>query len=534
MAAIGVDFGNTYCRVGVFRSNGFEIIHSETQSRHIPCIVSFKGSGTDMMVGDLAQNRVVENIETTFFCPKRLIGRTYEEITQQIGDNRWPFSVKEGGEKKPIFQVAYPDKKLDLHPIQIYSAVLYKARELATAFLQENVVRAVITIPINCGKPFIEDAKRSAEMAGFMEVNLIEKPLSATIAYSLTAAKRTMQYVIAIHLGGGSLGVSVVNISANGIQPIFSDGDPDIGGVNIDTAIVKWLHQKLVIPEDPSGKTSVQLSSLCENAKKNLASCKKTSIKLQALGISDSIGITQDDILEMEDVRNMLGKMKGVMDKAVAAIPPTAKTEVILVGGSTRLKCVRDVIDSFGIKPYRILSADEVAVTGAAALASKLWPMQSSEQNAGSDLKNMQLLATVSWTKAVTGGSQACHATDYIDDQFKDLGDRSALLNEIESDIYTMQRVLDGLDTTRREGLIKECKKILDWVKREPIPTMKEIANMKDDVERMKSNAYIETVSGEINCFSKCISYSMTCIQRNNCIVLMIDNVFPVKVTSNK
>ena len=192
------------------------------------------------------------------------------------------------------------------------------------------------------------------------------------------------------------------------------------------------------------------------------------------------------------------------------------------------------MIDSFGIKPYLILSADEVAVTGAAALASKLWPMQSSEQNVGSDLINMQLLATVSWTKAVTGGSQACHATDYIDDQFKDLGDRSALLNEIESDIYTMQRVLGGLDTTRREGLIKECKKILDWVKREPIPTMKEIANMKDDVERMKSNAYIETVSGEINCFSKCISYSMTCIQRNNCIVLMIDNVFPVKVTSNK
>ena len=163
MAAIGVDFGNTYCRVGVFRSNAFEIIHSETQSRHI---VSFKGSGTDMMVGDLAQNRVVENIETTFFCPKRLIGRTYEEITQQIGDNRWPFSVKEGGEKKPIFQVAYPDKKLDLHPIQIYSAVLYKARELATAILQENVVRAVITIPINCGKPFIEDAIRSAEIDG--------------------------------------------------------------------------------------------------------------------------------------------------------------------------------------------------------------------------------------------------------------------------------------------------------------------------------------------------------------------------------
>ena len=499
MAAIGIDLGNSYCRVGIFRSNNaFEIIPSETQSRQTPCYVSFK-SWSDTIVGDLALNRVVENIEATFFCPKRLIGRSYEEVTEQIRHSHWPFRVKDGGEKRPLFQVAYQDMKREIHPIQVYSAVLNKARELATNYLQENVVRAVITIPINCGELFVKDALKSAEMAGFIEVNLIEKPLAATIAYSISVTKCSAQHVIAVHLGGGSLGVSVVNISPNGIQPIFSDGDANIGGVNIDAAIVTWLQQKVNIPPDPSGQRSMQLSILCESAKKNLSSCKETSIKLDVAGKDDIIRITQDDITEMEDVQKMLGKMKDIMKRAMSVISSTERAAVILVGGSTRLKCVRDVIDSFGIKPNRILSADEVAVHGAAALAAKLWPIQSSN-DAASDLISIQLLSTINHWKAnqlVTGGPQASQTTVYIDDKSKDLRDRYDLLNEIESNIYSMQRLISELDTKKKEDVTQKCKMVLDWLKRDPIPILNEITNMKDEVERWKSDVGIEMVSGE-------------------------------------
>ena len=503
MAAIGIDFGNTYCRVGIFRSNNaFEIIPSETQSRQTPCYVSFK-SWSDTIVGDLALNRVVENIEATFFCPKRLIGRSYEEITQQIRHSHWPFRVKDGGEKRPVFQVAYQDMERDIHPIEVYSAVLYKVRELASNYLQENVVRAVITIPINCGESFVKDALKSAEMAGFTEVNLIEKPLSATIAYSISATKCNAQYVIAVHLGGGSLGVSVVNISPNGIKPIFSDGDPNIGGVNIDAAIVTWLQQKLNILPDPSGQTSMHLSILCERAKKNLSSCKETSIKLDDVaGKDDIIRITQDDITEMEDVQKMLGKMKNIMKRAMSAISSTERAAVILVGGSTRLKCVRDVIDSFGIKSNRILSAEEVAVHGAAVLAAKLWPIQS-PTDAASDLINIQLLTTIPWkaNQLVTGCPQSSQTT-YIDDQSKDLGDRSALLNDIESNIYEIQRIIRGeLDAKKKEDVTQKCKMALDWLKRDPIPTMNEITKVKDKVERWKSDVDKEMVSGDMRLF---------------------------------
>ncbi|KAL5469243.1 hypothetical protein EMCRGX_G030471 [Ephydatia muelleri] len=483
---IGIDFGTAYLRMAVLRSNTVEMIPNEFQGYKTPIYVAYReneqSNGVYAVFGDDAKVAAAENLQGTVFGLKRLIGRSFEEKTDQIFQNRWPFQVN----SQSLLEVVIRGKKNKVSTVMIFTTVLAKAREMASKYLNTEVNCMVVTIPVKCSQPYKDETIEAARKAGFVKVFMIYEPYAAAFAYQLYERKEDLQQiqnVIVFHLGGGSFGITVFKLCGSDIKEVFNEGDPNLGGLDFDAAIVSWFCTKHGIRQDKdSNQDDIILAEACEKAKCNLASCNATTVNYTykhtsrrgKLSAGEVFKITRSDVKGIEMVQTLLEYIRSIMRDAVQAALPIDKAVVILVGGSTRLPCIENLVAAFGIKRSRVLNADEAAVIGAAVHAARI----SCEEDAhGASNKDFSLPSR-------TCTDELMLKNPAIE---KDEQDRRGKINEIEKTMYKIKRYLQMQPKEQVKEWLDTCETLIVWTQQtqKHVPSTEEIQMMDGRVQEL-------------------------------------------------
>ncbi|BAT76163.1 heat shock 70 kDa protein [Vigna umbellata] len=378
--AIGIDLGTTYSCVGVWQNDRVEIIPNDQGNRTTPSYVAF--TDTERLIGDAAKNQVAMNPQNTVFDAKRLIGRRFSDSSVQNDMKLWPFKVVAGPGDKPMIVVSYKGEEKKFSAEEISSMVLIKMREVAEAFLGHSVKNAVITVPAYFNDSQRQATKDAGAISGLNVLRIINEPTAAAIAYGLDkkASRKGEQNVLIFDLGGGTFDVSILTIEEGIFEVKATAGDTHLGGEDFDNRLVnhfvtefKRKHKK-----DISGNARAlrRLRTACERAKRTLSSTAQTTIEIDSLyeGIDFYATITRARFEEMN--MDLFRKCMEPVEKCLrdAKIDKSHVHEVVLVGGSTRIPKVQQLLQDFfnGKELCKSINPDEAVAYGAAVQAAIL------------------------------------------------------------------------------------------------------------------------------------------------------------------
>jgi len=387
--AIGIDLGTTYSCVGVWRANNVEIIANELGNRTTPSYVAF--TENERMLGEAALGQQDKNAVNTIFDAKRLIGRNFSDAVVQKDMESWPFKVVAKDGDKPAIQVTLKGETKTYWPEEISSMVLGKMRSTAEAFLGREVKQAVITVPAYFNDSQRQATKDAATIAGLNTLRIINEPTAAAIAYGLdktdgkvvgTGGKMASppSNVLVFDLGGGTFDVSLLSIRDGIFEVKATAGNTHLGGGDFDARLVKHLASEF---EKKTGATLAgntralaRLRTQAERAKRNLSASTKASIEIDSLvGTHDlytTITRAKFESLCGDLFRQCLEPVSKVL--LDAKVDKKQVDEVVLVGGSTRIPRVQEMIKSYfgGKEPCRSVNPDEAVAYGAAVQAAVL------------------------------------------------------------------------------------------------------------------------------------------------------------------
>ncbi|XP_057434322.1 heat shock cognate 70 kDa protein 1-like [Lotus japonicus] len=383
--AIGIDLGTTNSCVAVWRNNHVEIIPNDQGRRTTPSCVAF--TDTQRLVGDAAIKQLDLNPHNTIFDVKRLIRRRFSDQSVQQDMKLWPFKVVPGARDKPLIAVTYKGEERKLAAEEISSMVLLKLKEVAEAYLGHEVTRAVITVPAYFNNSQRQATKDAGEIAGFNVVRIMNEPTAAAITYALNKKERIegKQNVLVYDLGGGTLDVSLVTLEDGMIEVKATVGDTHLGGVdfsnNLVNNIVDAFKRNKTKDISENAEAMRMLTSACEKAKRALCYDSSTLILLKSLleGIDLHVPVTREDF-EFLNMDMFNGCMETVEKCLVEAkIDKSEVHEVVLVGGSTRIPMVRQLLNDMFYCGYDLVSGlcnvinpDEAVAYGAAVRAAML------------------------------------------------------------------------------------------------------------------------------------------------------------------
>ena len=391
--AIGIDLGTTYSAVGVYNNGNVEIIANDQGNRTTPSYVGFDGN--ERMIGESAKNTVTQNFKNTIFDAKRLIGRKFSDKTTQDDIKHFPFTVIADNHDKPLFQVEYMGETKKFSPEEISSMILTKMKQTAEAYLGETVTQAVITVPA-----YFNDSQRQATIdagtiAGLKVLRVINEPTAAAIAYGLD--KKGERKVLIYDFGGGTLDVSVLDISDGVFEVKSTSGNTRLGGEDIDNKIVTHclsefskknkLSQEQVTKLLENNRAKRRLRTEAEKAKRTLSSTNVTNINIDSFyeGMDLNVQLTRARFeLLCEDI---FKKALEPIDTALvdAKLSKSEIDDVVLVGGTTRIPKIQDLLENyFHKKPKAEVNPDEAVAYGAAVQAFML--------SGGKDNKTSELL----------------------------------------------------------------------------------------------------------------------------------------------
>jgi L1 cell adhesion molecule like protein len=374
---IGIDLGTTYSCVGVWQNDAVEIIANDQGNRTTPSYVAF--TETERVIGDAAKSQVSMNPENTVFDAKRLIGRKFSDPVIQADMKHWPFKVVAGPGDKPLIEVTYRGEKKQFAPEEISSMVLVKMKETAEAYLGREVKNAVITVPAYFNDSQRLATKDAGAIAGLNVLRIINEPTAAAIAYGLDK-KGGEQNVLIFDLGGGTFDVSLLTIEEGIFEVKATAGDTHLGGEDFDNRLVDFFMAefKKKHKKDMSGneRAKRRLRTACERAKRTLSSSTQAFIEIDGLfeGIDFTSSITR---ARFEDL---------CIDYFKATLEPVEKVlrdakmskgqihEVVLVGGSTRIPKVQQLLSEFfnGKQLNKSINPDEAVAFGATVQAAIL------------------------------------------------------------------------------------------------------------------------------------------------------------------
>ncbi|XP_059637699.1 heat shock 70 kDa protein [Cornus florida] len=378
--AIGIDLGTTYSCVGVWQNDRVEIIANDQGNRTTPSYVAF--TDTERLIGDAAKNQVAMNPSNTVFDAKRLIGRRFSDPTVQSDMKLWPFKVIPGPGDKPMIVVNYKGEEKKFSAEEISSMVLIKMKEIAEAFLGHTVKNAVVTVPAYFNDSQRQATKDAGAIAGLNVMRIINEPTAAAIAYGLDkkAARKGEQNVLIFDLGGGTFDVSLLTIEEGIFEVKATAGDTHLGGEDFDNRLVNHFvsefrrkHKK-----DISGNARAlrRLRTACERAKRTLSSTTQTTIEIDSLyeGIDFYATITRARFEELN--MDLFRKCMEPVEKCLrdSKIDKSQVHEVVLVGGSTRIPKVQQLLQDFfnGKELCKSINPDEAVAYGAAVQAAIL------------------------------------------------------------------------------------------------------------------------------------------------------------------
>jgi len=380
--AIGIDLGTTYSCVGVWQNDRVEIIANDQGNRTTPSYVGFTDG--ERLIGDAAKNQVAMNPINTVFDAKRLIGRKFSDAAVQSDIKHWPFSVVSGPGEKPMIEVEYKGEKKSFASEEISSMVLVKMRDIAQSYLgnDKTVKKAVITVPAYFNDSQRQATKDAGAIAGLDVLRIINEPTAAAIAYGLDKKDQSTgeRNVLIFDLGGGTFDVSLLTIEEGIFEVKATAGDTHLGGEDFDNRLVTHFvtEFKRKYKKDITGNARAmrRLRTACERAKRTLSSSAQTSVEIDSLyeGVDFFTSITRARFEElnmdlfrkcMDPVQKCLKDSK--MDKG-------SVHDVVLVGGSTRIPKVQDLLKEFfaGKELCKSINPDEAVAYGAAVQAAIL------------------------------------------------------------------------------------------------------------------------------------------------------------------
>jgi heat shock 70kDa protein 1/2/6/8 len=375
---IGIDLGTTYSAVGVWQHGQVEIIANDLGYRTSPSYVAFTES--ERLIGEAAKSQTAMNPENTIFDAKRLIGRKFNDPIVQKDMKTLPFRIVEGSQERPQVVVDHMGEEKRYYPEEISSMVLAKMKETAETYLGTKVDSAVITVPA-----YFNDAQRNAtqdagKIAGLNVARIINEPTAAAIAYGLNKSDGEKNVLI-YDLGGGTFDVSLLTIEDGIFEVRATSGDTHLGGEDFDTNMVMHFVKEFKRKhrgKDPSNdpRSMRRLRSACERAKRTLSSTTQAFVEIDALfeGIDFNSTITRAKFEEINISlfrQTMKPVEKVLMD---AKISKSEVDELVLVGGSTRIPKVQQLLSDFfnGKECNRTINPDEAVAYGAAVQAAIL------------------------------------------------------------------------------------------------------------------------------------------------------------------
>ncbi|OGP81112.1 MAG: molecular chaperone DnaK [Deltaproteobacteria bacterium RBG_16_64_85] len=371
---IGIDLGTTYSVVAVMEGGEPKIIINEEGSRLTPSVVAF-GKGGEILVGQVAKRQAVLNAENTVFSIKRFMGRRYDEVTEEM--KLVPYKVVRGPNQEARVSAGGKEHT----PQQISAMVLGKLKKAAETYIGEEVKQAVITVPAYFNDSQRQATKDAGTIAGLEVLRIINEPTAAALAYGLD--KKKNELIAVFDFGGGTFDISILEVGDNVVEVKATNGDTHLGGDNIDQRIIEWIiaefrkDQGIDLSKD---RTALQrLKEAAEKAKIELSSVLESEISLPFI-TADATGPKH---LQMKLTRSSFEQMvQDILDRTLkpcelavkdAGIPVGKIDEVVLVGGSTRIpKVVQMVKDFFGKDPHQGVNPDEVVAAGAAVQAGVL------------------------------------------------------------------------------------------------------------------------------------------------------------------
>jgi len=381
---IGIDLGTTYSCVGVFKNGRVEIIPNDQGNRITPSYVAFTAEG-ERLIGDAAKNQLTTNPENTVFDAKRLIGREWSEASVQHDVKFFPFKVVEKS-SKPYIEVETSQGKRVFAPEEISAMVLGKMKEVAEAYLGKKVTHAVVTVPA-----YFNDAQRQATkdagvIAGLNVMRIINEPTAAAIAYGLDK-KEGEKNILVFDLGGGTFDVSLLTIDNGVFEVVATNGDTHLGGEDFDQRVMEHfikLYKKKKGKDIRKDNRAVQkLRREVEKAKRALSSAHQVRIEIESFfegdDFSETLTRAKFEELNMDLFRSTMKPVQKVLEDA--DMKKSEIDEIVLVGGSTRIPKVQQLVKEFfnGKEPSRGINPDEAVAYGAAVQAGVL----SGEQDTG-------------------------------------------------------------------------------------------------------------------------------------------------------
>ena len=373
---VGIDLGTTNSVVAAIEGGQPTVITNAEGFRTTPSIVAYTKK-EELLVGQLAKRQSVVNAENTFFSVKRFIGCKADEVSEE--SKELPYKVIKDNNGNIKIKCSSLNK--DFSPEEVSAQVIRKLITDAKEYLRQDVTKAVITVPA-----YFNDSQRQAtvdagKIAGIEVLRIINEPTAASLAYGLD--KKQNETILVFDLGGGTFDVSVLEVGDGIFEVLSTAGDTNLGGDDFDKALVRWLVEDFEAKEGTNLTKDIQalqrLTEAAEKAKMELSNVEKTTINLPFI-TADKNGpkhIQQDLTREKFEslCKNLIDRCRIPVEKALkdAKLDKSGINEVVLVGGSTRIPAIQQLVESLtGKKPNKSVNPDEVVAIGAAIQAGIL------------------------------------------------------------------------------------------------------------------------------------------------------------------
>merc|ERR1719265_2005692 len=374
-----------YSCVGVWQNERVEIIANDQGNRTTPSFVAF--TDTERLIGDAAKNQVAMNPSNTVFDAKRLIGRKFDDPAVQADMKHFSYKIVNSGTGQPIIQVDFKGETKTFKPEEISSMVLMKMKEISEAYLGREVKNAVITVPAYFNDSQRQATKDAGVISGLNVLRIINEPTAAAITYGLDK-KGAEKNVLIFDLGGGTFDVSLLTTEEGIFEVKATAGDTHLGGEDFDNRMVDHFlaeFKKKNRKDIGNNQRSLRrLRTACERAKRTLSSATQAHIEIDSLfeGIDFNATITRArfEDLNMDYFRKCMDPVEKCLKDS--KLSKSAVHEIVLVGGSTRIPKVQEMLTDYfnGKELNKSINPDEAVAYGATVQAAILSGQDKSEK----------------------------------------------------------------------------------------------------------------------------------------------------------
>ncbi|MFQ5695626.1 MAG: molecular chaperone DnaK, partial [Terriglobia bacterium] len=371
---IGIDLGTTNSVVAVMQGGEPTVIPNQEGSRLTPSVVGFTKSG-ERLVGQVAKRQAITNPENTVYSIKRFMGRRHEEVDTEIKEVPYEVVRASNGDAR----VGVMGK--EYAPPEISAMVLQKLKRAAEDYLGEKITQAVITTPAYFNDSQRQATKDAGQIAGLEVMRIINEPTAAALAYGLD--KKKDETIVVYDFGGGTFDVSILEVGEGVVEVKATSGDTHLGGDDIDQRIIDWIVEEFKkdqgIDLSKDRMALQRLKEAAEKAKIELSQLMESEINLPFVTADQSgpkhlqMKLTRAKLEQLMDdlIQRTLGPCKQALEDA--GLKPEQIDEVVLVGGSTRIPKVQEVVrETFKKEPHKGVNPDEVVAVGAAVQAGVL------------------------------------------------------------------------------------------------------------------------------------------------------------------